>query len=276
MSKPYKTSAIPGLAGVADGENEQAKKWGKVFEWPMIFLGVWILVEWYLESQSLLPAQFIFVTDWLIWVFFLTETALLTLMVDNRWRYVKYNWINVVIIAAQIPVFWGWIPAVGALRALRLLVVFGVLIHMSGPIKKLLSKNQLGATLLAAFTIIVIAGITISALDPAIETPFDGLWWAWVTVTTVGYGDIVPETQAGKFFASVLILFGIGLFSLLTANFSAFFVSQDEEESRQKEQKMLEHLERIEARLKSIERRLDKVDDVLEGRTPKSSKRPPQ
>lgn len=61
-----------------------------------------------------------------------------------------------------------------------------------------------------------------AAIDPAINNIWDGMWWAWVTVTTVGYGDIVPVSGPGRILAGILMLIGMGLFSLFTANFSAF------------------------------------------------------
>ena len=103
------------------------------------------------------------------------------------------------------------------------------------------------------------AGFLIAGLDPAIETPWDGIWWAWVTVTTVGYGDVVPVSTEGRLFASFLILMGIGIFSMLTASFSAFFVSRDEKMVIQREQQILAKLELIEMRLHKIEKEVSYV-----------------
>ena len=67
------------------------------------------------------------------------------------------------------------------------------------------------------------AGGTIDSLG-------DALWWAITTVTTVGYGDMFPVTPAGRGIAAFLMLSGIALFGVLTANIAAFFVEQDQEE----------------------------------------------
>ena len=74
----------------------------------------------------------------------------------------------------------------------------------------------------------------------------DGLWWAWVTVTTVGYGDLVPATTEGRIFGSLLILMGLAMFSMLTASFSVFFIEQDERELTQKEERNIERIEGLE------------------------------
>jgi voltage-gated potassium channel len=66
--------------------------------------------------------------------------------------------------------------------------------------------------------------------DPNIPTPVAGIWWAWETITTVGYGDIVPVTFWGRILGVVLMLMlmlmGILIISLLTANFSAYFIDK--------------------------------------------------
>ncbi|QSE75601.1 two pore domain potassium channel family protein, partial [Aeromonas media] len=49
-----------------------------------------------------------------------------------------------------------------------------------------------------------------------IHNTYDAFWWTLVTLSTIGYGDIVPQTEEGRFVASLLIIFGVGLFSALS------------------------------------------------------------
>ena len=86
------------------------------------------------------------------------------------------------------------------------------------------------------------AGLLMAGIDPNIDTVWEGIWWAWVTVSTVGYGDTVPESAAGKIFGAVVILFGVGFFSLLTASFSAYFVSRGEVEIEEEEEEEISQL----------------------------------
>lgn len=245
---------ILGFAGVADNEHELAQQWGRRFEVPMILVAIWMLVGWYAQLNGIISQDFVDITDIVIWLCFIIETTVLTMLVEDKWRYLRSNWANVAIILMGIPVIWGGFSYAAALRSLRLLLLGAVFLHVSDSVRQVLARNHLGVTLLVSFYIIVASGIIIAGIDPAIDTFWEGIWWAWVTVTTVGYGDIVPHSNVGKLFGAVLILLGVGLFSLLTASFSAFFISQDKDEISSKEQNTLE----------KIEQRLANLEDLLQ------------
>lgn len=78
---------------------------------------------------------------------------------------------------------------------------------------------------------------------------FEGMWWAIVTLTTVGYGDVYPVTIEGRIAAAVLMLVGIGFFAFITASVAAHFVSDDEDDLVHKVDRLGERLEGIEATL---------------------------
>lgn len=248
---------VVGLAGVSPNENPSALRWSQRLEWPMLLLSLWIILEWYLQARGHLDATTITVSDWTIWLFFVTETVLLTTLVDRKWEYLRNNWVNLVIIATGLPLLWWFQPAAGALRILRVLVMFSLILQMSGRARRMLSRNHVGPTIFAAFLLVVVSGFIVAGLDPGIGSPWEGIWWAWVTITTVGYGDIVPTTVEGRLFGAVLILMGIGLFSVMTASFSAFFVSEDKLQEVRNEQEMINRLELLQTRMDRLEKKLD-------------------
>ena len=276
MTRKSFTSFI-GLAGVANDERLRARRWGRWFEAPMLLIALWIVAEWYLSARGAYPEHWGFITNWVVWLFFAVETALLCFLVRDKRRYLLSNWINLLIIAVGLPLLWSNQPYAGALRTLRILLLFGILFEMSSTIRQMLARNNIGLTLFVALIIIVMAGTSMAAIDPAIETFWDGIWWAWVTVTTVGYGDLVPESPQGKVFGGLLMILGLGLFSLITASFSAFLIAREEEEIVEKEEAIIEKkkevatqelhaiakLDQIEGRLENLERDLGRLIDHL-------------
>lgn len=82
----------------------------------------------------------------------------------------------------------------------------------------------------------------------------DGIWWAFVTCTTVGYGDEVPVTTTGRTVAVILMLAGISGLSVITANIAAFFVSADTEDEVDELQVQLD---RIEGQLQTLTQQLE-------------------
>lgn len=71
--------------------------------------------------------------------------------------------------------------------------------------------------MLLATMVTVAVGLILFLIDPNIKSPLDGIWSAWVTMTHVGFGDVVPVSFFGRLLAAGLILFGLVLFSLFTA-----------------------------------------------------------
>ena len=107
-------------------------------------------------------------------------------------------------------------------------------------------------------TITVAAGLLMTVIDhkgfPSIGS---GLWWAVQTVTTVGYGDRVPETTPGQILAAVVMLLGIGFVTVITASITGAFVSRTRKEATGDTAQSAEQLQDIIARLERIEGHLN-------------------
>lgn len=240
------------MAGVAPLETPAASRWAKRLELPALLLALWILAAWYMESTGSLPETHSDWLNWAIWLFFVGETVSLTFLVRDRQRYLQTNWMNLLVIAAGIPIVSGTLPYSLSLRSLRLLLFFNLLVQLSRGARLMLSHNHLGSTLAVSSVIIVFAGYLMAGLDPAIQSPAEGIWWAWVTVTTVGYGDIVPVSTEGRIFGGLLILLGIGLFSMITASFSVFFLSKGEADEQKRQLRLEQHLKVLEEKIDQL------------------------
>ena len=86
--------------------------------------------------------------------------------------------------------------------------------------------------------------------EDGVETPLDGIWWAFVTLTTVGYGDIAPSSTTGRILAVALMLVGVTIVALITAATTARFVEEDEQDVAAEVERLHERLDVIEALLR--------------------------
>lgn len=103
----------------------------------------------------------------------------------------------------------------------------------------------------AVFLIVLAFGVTMTATERQyqsanIKSLSDGLWWAVSTVSTVGYGDKFPVSNAGRMIATGLMLIGVALFSILTAMLARSFAADAEEDASNQLQRIHERLDRIE------------------------------
>ena len=108
-------------------------------------------------------------------------------------------------------------------------------------------------------------GLLVSGTDPNIKTAGDGLWWALATVSTVGYGDVVPTSILGRCIGAVLVMVGLGVFVVITANFLGIMWRNEKRDSNVQKDFLLDELEKmskkqdeIVLKLKQLERRLPK------------------
>jgi voltage-gated potassium channel len=118
-----------------------------------------------------------------------------------------------------------------------------------------LTARRAGLTIGAVTLVVAIgSGVLMRAVDPHdFQTIGSGLWWAVQTITTVGYGDKVPKTIAGRLVATLVMVTAIGFMSVLTASISAVFVESARRRRSRRDDATLEH---IAERLDAIERRL--------------------
>jgi voltage-gated potassium channel len=103
---------------------------------------------------------------------------------------------------------------------------------------------------------VVVWGVVEHLIDEeTFPTVWLGMWWALQTVTTVGYGDVVPAQAAGRAVASVLLLGGLAFISVVTASITTGFVAARERELRESgEDPVLQRLDAIADRLDALER----------------------
>lgn len=117
--------------------------------------------------------------------------------------------------------------AVAAL-AFRLGVALITLVRMMWSLQHLFTRGGLSRMLMLAAFVLVLCGLGYSYLEPTTPTFAEGLWLAFVTAGTVGYGDVVPTTPAAKIFTLFVVMLGFGVLSLVTAAVATKWLEAEE------------------------------------------------
>lgn len=116
-----------------------------------------------------------------------------------------------------------------------------------------LKQKSLGYGLSLAVVATLLFGVVVFVVDPNVRSLADGVWYAWVTMTHVGYGDVVPVSFVGRLLGGVLILLGLALLALLTATFSSILIGRGMGGVARDEGQILAELKRLHERLDRLE-----------------------
>lgn len=222
----------------------------RVLEAPMLLLSLLFLVcELLLHAFTLSPDTQSMIDSllWVIWGVFTAELGFKFYLAPDRKAFLRTHWIDLVIVALPF------------LRFLRLLRIVLITARALRSIRTIMHQHTLSLVGLTSFTTVIIAAALVFAVERQTEGPIktfgDSLWWAATTITTVGYGDMYPTTSFGRGVAVFLMVTGITLFGLITANVAALFV----EESSPLVQSQ---------RLEQVLRRLEQLEQKLEQQVP--------
>jgi hypothetical protein len=125
---------------------------------------------------------------------------------------------------------------------------------------------------------IIVFGIVQRIADPhTYPTIWLAWWWAIQTVTTVGYGDVVPQQTAGKVVAAILMVGGLSFLSILTATITSSFVARRQEKARARgEDPVMQELDRLSGRIESLEAELKRSRLGSSGRDGTGAPRAPE
>jgi len=180
-----------------------------ILSFAMIPLLVGILV-WELSPSE---ESILFTIDWFIWALFAVDMGIKFVIAPHRLAYLRRHWLEVLVVV--VPFF----------RPLRILRIFIFGSRAWVGMRRLVNIDFL---LVYGIGLVIIAATVVASVEngenASIHSFPDALWWAVVTITTVGYGDMVPVTVVGRAVGFVLMLGGIAFFSGLTANFASFLV----------------------------------------------------
>ena len=160
------------------------------------------------------------VLNWGTWLAFLAELIVMLAVVPDRRRWLREHPVEVVSVVLTPPFLPASLAAARVLRLLRLVR----LLRLAVVVRRLFTVEGVRYTALLAFVTVLAGGTAFASVEEE-PTAWDGIWWAMTTMTTVGYGDIYPQTDAGRVLAILVMVVGIGFGSVLIGAVAERFVA---------------------------------------------------
>jgi voltage-gated potassium channel len=189
-------------------------------------------------------------TEWVVWLIFALEfgVVLSTTSSGTRSTWAILSRLAVVVLSfPPFPNFLALTSLARLARLLRLLLLTGIAGVGLSALKAILGRRGLVHVAAVTTLLILAGGGCLSIIEPqTVKGGFgDGVWWAIVTASTVGYGDIAPSTVPGRIIAALLMIVGIGLMSTLAASITTYFVHQTNDNAMAEVLARLEKIEQL-------------------------------
>ncbi|ETN95634.1 ion transporter [Zhouia amylolytica] len=215
---------------------------GKLFDVVLIAIIIFSIILVMLESVNDIDSEYHYIlltAEWIITILFTIEYILRIISIKKPGKYI-FSFYGIIDFLSTVPLYLSYIiagsQALLALRALRLLRIFRVLklvrfLGEASQLKKALKNSRTKITVFI-YTVLVVSIIlgTIMYLIEGEESGFTSIprsiYWTIVTLTTVGYGDIAPQTSFGQFFATIIMILGYGIIAVPTGIVTVEFAKQ--------------------------------------------------
>ena len=183
--------------------------------------------------------------EWVVTIFFTFEYIARIISIKKPWKYI-FSFYGIIDFVSTIPLYLSYILAGSqvllAVRAFRLLRVFRILklVKFLGEASQLRSALRASRTKIAVFIyVVLILSVILGTVMYIIESDEAGftsiprsIYWTIVTLTTVGYGDIAPQTALGQFIATIIMILGYGIIAVPTGIVTVEFSKQKRAKGR--------------------------------------------
>jgi voltage-gated potassium channel len=218
-----------------DNNNVNVKKEIKLFNILILILSFYVLISLLVSVIFELSEELNILLGYIdnfICIVFLVDFWIRFKKADNKLEFMKWGWIDLI---ASIP-FLDFARAGRVIRLIRLVRVFRALKSTKLIYEHIThNKKQSVLTSVALISILMIIFSSIAILqfekdiNSNIKTAEDAIWWSYVTITTVGYGDKYPITTEGRIIGAILMTTGVGIFGTFTALVSSWFIQKNED-----------------------------------------------
>jgi len=226
---------------------------GKLFDIALLFFIILSVAAVMFETVSDVDVRYhkeLVILEWVFTILFSLEYILRIISTDKPWKYI-FSFYGIIDLLAILPMYLSFFISgsniLVSIRALRLLRLFRVmkLMQFVGEATRLKnalreSRNKIIVFLYSVLVMSMIVG-TVMYIIEGPEAGFTSIprsiYWTIVTLTTVGYGDIVPVTALGQFLSMVVMIIGYGVIAVPTGIVSAEFTLQQKKQRRAKNKK---------------------------------------
>ncbi|GAA1468173.1 potassium channel family protein [Microbacterium thalassium] len=233
------------------------ERWQNFADWPLFIASLLFLAAYawdVLDQPSGAAESLADIVLWATWGLFVIDYVANLVLVesDKRWRWFYTHLIDLAVVA---------LPMLRALRLLRLLTLLRVLDRVAGRAVRGSLAIYMGGASVLLIVVGALAVLDAERTDPAasIRTFGEALWWAFVTMTTVGYGDYSPVTATGQIIAVVLMLGGIALLGVVTGSIASWIVEKVSDADAEQAAATAGHIHQLEDKVDQLQAMLREV-----------------
>lgn len=200
------------------------------FQIAVLVLSSFVLLILAIELFVPLNAEISRLVNWIddvVCVVLLVDFGTRLYRAESKLEFLRWGWIDLL---ASVPAIESlrWGRAIRMLRILRLIRALRSIRALLSVVFKSRATGGMATITTVAFLTISVASMAILYVEQAahgnIRTAEDALWWSFATVTTVGYGDVYPVSNAGRGIAAALMIVGVGLFGTLSGAIASVFL----------------------------------------------------
>lgn len=199
--------------------------------------------------------QGVFAFDFIICIILWVEFIYSYLHSENKKQYLRDNALSIL---GLFPLNFCFLRALRLIRLIQLIKLFVLARDSERAYAKFLRRTYLDKIILVAIVFIFLETILIRIIDPNINDLPTALWYIVVSLTSTGYGDIVPANFSGKIIGMITMIGGILIFSALTAVISSIYVSKISEDSHDDLKSKIDDLT---LEIKNLNEKIDELEN---------------
>ena len=228
-----------------------------------LILSVYVLIALFVQSVFHLPPEtdtFLDRIDFFVCLVFLSDFFVRFYRAPSKSTFLKWGWIDFVSSIPTLDIFRVG-RVVRIIRIFRILRAFRSTKNLLNFLLRDRKTTSFAAVATISFMLVVFSSIAIlqfeNSPDSNIKTPADAFWWAYVTITTVGYGDKYPISPEGRIVACVLMTAGVGLFGTFTGFVASLFVRPEIKVEEADIEQLTREIQALRVQVQSLESKLN-------------------